>query len=767
MYIQELLQHMMNHKASDLHLKSGRPPLLRINGELMPLNEVPPLAPQQVQELAMQILSEKQRATFEQKNEADAAYNWEGVARFRANIFRQKGALSMVLRIIPAKIPSLEELDVPDSYAKVANSERGLVLVTGATGSGKSTSLAAMINMINENNHEHIVTIEDPIEFLHPDKKCSVCQREVGLDTETFASALRYVLRQDPDIILIGEMRDTETVRAALSAAETGHMVFSTLHTMDTVQTLDRIIDFFPAEQHGQVRQQLAASLRAVICQRLVPRSDKEGRIPAAEVMVVNSTIRGLIVENRFKQITSFIKDGEQEGMMSFDQCLVKLFRANKISKETALAMATSPQEIELSMKGIVSSKGSAQSILSSMHSQQVKDDVAKSMDKGQAYMRRGMKEEAIAEFKKVVRDEPNHAEAQNFLNQLLGLESAEAVQSQINGLIRKGLEFFQEEKVEEAMGQWEEALKLDPSNAKAKAYIKGAKEQMQKLVEAKQLIQTGVSAYQSGNLLGALQSWEAALQADPHNEQAETYLVEGKKALRKMEDDKEAKQHFVNGANEYQVGNVVEAAVEWTWALRLKSEYQEAQEYLNEAKKYVEQLTLDQVDAAAPDAAAIQGSFRSALDHYINMRFKDAIAMLGQAKARRPTHAGLTEWIEKVKVRNRAFQDTYMKRASTALEQSDLSEAVTNWKLALKFDPDDVQARDAMAQAKPRLAQEVEKLVQEGTQYMANNRMREAVSCFEKALHYDPANEAAFKRLEEAREKYQKLKAILTQMKG
>ena len=766
MYIQELLSVMVEKKASDLHIKTGRPPLLRIHGSLEPM-EMAPLAPQQVQELAMQVLTEKQREVFDAKNEFDTAYNWEGVARFRANVFRQKGTLTMVLRVIPARIPSLDDLDVPDIFKKIATTERGLILVTGATGSGKSTTLAAMINEINENKHEHIVTIEDPIEFVHPDKKSSICQREVGLDTETFSSALRYVLRQDPDVILIGEMRDTETVRAAISAAETGHMVFSTLHTMDAIQTLDRIIDFFPADQQAQVRQQLATALKAVISQRLVSRSDQAGRIPAAEVMVCTPTIRGLIAENRFKQIGSFIKDGEQDGMMTFDQSLVKLYKSGKISKEEALSQSTSPQEIELAFKGITSSRSSAQSILSSMNAQQAKEDVAKSMDKGIAFLRRGMKDEAANEFRKVLRDDPNHREAQHYLTELTGAAGQEQIQAAAKQFIRKGLDFYQEDKVQEAIAQWEEALKQDPANATAKAYIKGARDRAEKVGEARRMIGMGVEAYQAGNLLGAIQAWEHALNADPHNEQAEQYLVEGRKQLKKLEDDKDAKQHFINGATQYQAGNIADAALEWNWALRLKPDYSEAQEYLVEANKYLDTQQMDGIDGAAPDAGAIQGSFKAGVAHYTAMRFKEAIGMFGQVKARRPTLALPGEWVERCRAKNREYQDAILSRASLALSRNDFSEAMTFWKQALASDPDDQVTREAMLAAKPRVQGEIEKLNTEGMEYFNNNKFREAILCFEQLLHLDPAHENGFKRLEESREKYAKLKSILTQMKA
>jgi tetratricopeptide (TPR) repeat protein len=589
----------------------------------------------------------------------------------------------------------------------------------------------------------------------------------VGLDTETFASALRYVLRQDPDVILIGEMRDTETVRAAISAAETGHMVFSTLHTMDTVQTLDRIIDFFPPEQHQQIRQQLSVALKAVICQRLVSRSDKAGRIPAAEVMICTPTIRGLIAENKFKSISQYVKEGDQLGMMTFDQCLVKLYRTGKISKEEALTQATSPQEIELALKGITSSRGSAQSLLDSMTNEQLKQDIARGMDRGLSFLKKGMKDEAAAEFKKILRDDPSHREAQHYLNEIMGLASQEQLQGQAKVFIRKGLEFYQEDKIPEAVAQWEEALKVDPANATAKAYIKGAKERAEKVARAAQLIATGVNAYQQGNLLGAIQSWESALQEDPHNEQAEQYLVEARKQLRKIEDEKEAKQHFVNGAQQYQVGNVGDAALEWAWAIRTKEDYADPRDYLAEALKYLDQQFTASVDAAAPDAAAVQGALRSAVEHVGAFRLRDAIGMLGQAKARRPTTALYGEWIDKLKAKNKEYVDSLLTRAGTAVNRSDFSEAMTWWKFALKVDPDNTAIREAMSFAKPRVQGEIEKLNAEGNELFNNSKFKEAISCFERVLHLDPAHENAFKKLEDSKEKYAKLKSILGQMKA
>ncbi len=766
MDIRELLSVMVESRASDIHIKTDRSPMLRVNGELSAM-QVPALNAATVHELAMQCLSERQKQNFDLKNEIDTAYNWDGVARFRANIFRQRGTLTIIMRVIPAIIPSLQELDVPEAFGRIALAERGLVLVTGATGSGKSTSLAAMINEINEKHHEHIVTIEDPIEFVHKDKNCSVCQREVGLDTETFASALRYVLRQDPDVILVGEMRDVETVRAAISAAETGHMVFSTMHTMDSVQTIDRILDFFPSEQQGQIRQQLSNALRAVICQRLVNRADGKGRVAAAEVMVCTPTIRSLILENKFKSIGQFIKDGEAEGMMSFDQCLVKLVKNGKITRETALSVASSPAEVELAMKGVTSSRGSAQSILDQMSNEQSKLDIDRSLEKGRRFIRQGMKEEALVEFKKILRDDPKNKDAQLYMAELTGQNNNEQLQTQVKTIIRMGLELYQEDKVDEATAQWKEALNLDPANVQAKAYLAGALERRESVAKAKVLIDQGMAAYQKGDLGEAVRIWEAVLKVDSHNEQAEKYLIEVRKLVKKNEEEIEAKQHFVLGATAYAAGQVVDAAVEWAWALRLKPDYPDAIEYYQTAQTYVVGMAVPDLDPAAADAGPIQAAWKHGLEHLIALRFKEALGLLNQAKQKRPTMAALNSMIELSKIKLRAYLDSFALKAQKAVSEGNLDEGVTILKTGLKVDPDDAVLRQWMAELKPKIAAEVDRLYAEGSDFYSKNQNREAIACFELVIHLDPTHENAFKKLEDSKEKLEKLKGILSQIKS
>jgi twitching motility protein PilT len=346
--IDELLQKVVELGASDLHIKVGSPPVVRIDGELSQLDE-PVCTPEDTKDYAASLMSEKQIRRFSETNEIDFAYSGPNVGRYRINVYRQRGSISIALRQVVTRVPDFRELNLPPVVQKLALEPRGMVLVTGTTGSGKTTTLAAMIDHINRNLRRHIVTIEDPIEILHKDNQCIINQREVGLDTENYATALKYVLRQDPDIILIGEMRDQETVRTALTAAQTGHFVLSTLHTIDVAETINRIIDFFPLYQQKQVRIMLAGSLRGIISQRLLPRADGLGRVPAVEVMCMTGRIRDLILDpGQTHNIRTAVHEGDFYGMQTFDQSLLGLYERGLVSFEDAEAVASSPHDFRL-----------------------------------------------------------------------------------------------------------------------------------------------------------------------------------------------------------------------------------------------------------------------------------------------------------------------------------------------------------------------------------------------------------------------------------
>jgi twitching motility protein PilT len=346
--IDELLQEMTSRKASDLHMKAGSPPVIRVDGELF-LLDAPPMTPEDTKDVAASIMTDKQIRRFSEHNEIDFAYSAPQLGRFRVNVFRQRGSISMAMRQVATQIPSFEELHLPEIIKRLALEPRGLVLVTGTTGSGKTTTLAAMIDHINASLRRHVVTIEDPIEVLHKDRKAIINQREIGLDTETYASALKYVLRQDPDVILIGEMRDLETVSAALTAAQTGHLVMSTLHTIDAQETVNRVIDFFPLHEQKQVRIMLAGTLKGIVSQRLLPRADGNGRVPAVEVLVMTNRIRDFVLEpEQTGMIVQALKEGEFYGMQTFDQALLKLYEDGMITLHDAAQVASNPHDFKL-----------------------------------------------------------------------------------------------------------------------------------------------------------------------------------------------------------------------------------------------------------------------------------------------------------------------------------------------------------------------------------------------------------------------------------
>ncbi len=356
--LHQLLKVMVEKGASDLHITTNTPPQLRIDGDLVPV-KMPPLEPAQTRELCYSIMSDAQKHMFEENNELDLSFGVKNLSRFRANIYQQKGAVAGAFRTIPFKILTFEELGLPRVVYDLSEKPRGMVLVTGPTGSGKSTTLASMIDRINTERHEHILTIEDPIEFVHNHKNCIVNQREIGADTDSFKKALKYVLRQDPDVILVGEMRDLETIEAALVIAETGHLVFATLHTNSAVQTINRILDVFPPYQQPQVRAQLSMSLEGVMSQTLVPKISGSGRALALEVMVPNSAIRNLIREEKLHQIYGQMQMGqESSGMQTLNQCLAQLIVKRVISFEEGALRSSDLEELRQLMNSPTAGSG-------------------------------------------------------------------------------------------------------------------------------------------------------------------------------------------------------------------------------------------------------------------------------------------------------------------------------------------------------------------------------------------------------------------------
>jgi twitching motility protein PilT len=352
--IEELVRKMVRMEASDLHLKVGLPPAVRVNGLLGPLEGYEPLLPLDTEEIVKEILPERLAGEFEEEGEADFSYEVSGLGRFRVNAFRQRGSISVAMRYIPLGVPKFEELNLPEAIRTLAFEERGIILLTGTTGSGKSTTLASMIDIVNHSMRKHIVTIEDPIEYLHRDDKSIINQREVGTDTASYSRALRRVLRQDPDIILIGEIRDAESAQIALSAAETGHLVLSTLHTVDATETVNRLIDLFPQGEQSQVRIMLAGTLKGIVGQRLIRTRDEAGRTPVCEVMVTTGRIQDFIMDpEHTAQIQQAIAEGEYYGMQTFDQALLKLVEEDRIDLKEAIRVSSRPQDFKLMVQSL------------------------------------------------------------------------------------------------------------------------------------------------------------------------------------------------------------------------------------------------------------------------------------------------------------------------------------------------------------------------------------------------------------------------------
>ncbi len=354
MDVTDLLRYTVEMGASDIHLKAGNVPFIRVDGELMP-SPYPALSPSESEAYANSLMPDHKRREFEASSEADFGYTLPGVGRFRINVYRQRGMVGLAVRRVRSEIPTIEELLLPPVLAALAESPRGLVLVTGPTGTGKTTTIASMIGHINRTRRAHIVTIEDPIEVVHDDDRSIIQQREVGLDTDSYAAALKHVVRQDPDVIFVGEIRDPESALSAIQAAETGHLVISTLHTIDCTETINRILDLFPPEQQREVRTSFAGALRGIVSQRLVPRADGKGRVPAVEVLVATGRVFDRIVDpNATEEIADVIAEGDFYGMQTFDQCLVKLVKEGLVAEDDARRASTNPHDFNLALRGVL-----------------------------------------------------------------------------------------------------------------------------------------------------------------------------------------------------------------------------------------------------------------------------------------------------------------------------------------------------------------------------------------------------------------------------
>ncbi|HTA76393.1 MAG TPA: PilT/PilU family type 4a pilus ATPase [bacterium] len=766
MDLQQLLHSMVEKKASDVHLKTGAPPLFRIDGDLTPQSDTP-LTLDEMKAVAVSLMDEKQQKLyFEDRREVDLAYAMEGLARFRTNILWQRGIPEIVMRVIPQHVPNIDEINMPTAVLKqIAAEPRGLILVTGITGSGKSTTLAAMINEMNTNRYAHIVTVEDPIEFVHRDKKSSVTQREVGLDTESFKSALKYVLRQDPDIILVGEMRDVETVSAAISAAETGHLVLSTLHTMDTTQTIERILDFFPPEQQNQIRIQLSNTLRAVISQRLVTKAGGVGVVPACEIMIVTPTIKSLIAEGKISSIRQFIAEGNsQYGMQTFDQSLIALVRGNFITKESAMEQASSPNEIDLGLKGISSSRSSAQSLMSQLDNDQQKERVAGWMRRAQDYFDKRRYDESRIELKRILQELPEHKEANILMAQVRELDSKTEKKKDASGMIKGALQMYREGKAQAAVLEFQKALEVDPANKQALAYIKSIQDELENKAKALQFYQAAMAYKQQNDLGNALASAEQVLTLDPNHEQANLLVRDLKKAAQQEQAKLKAESLNQAAIESYKAGDLLGALVSWNKAFEVNSELEEVSRYIQQGIGQILSVGVDGLDGN-PEKAIVLGLFEQGIRGYVKGDFQSATEFFKRGLSKAEGNVYLNAYLQKATQMQDVQLKEFYQEGMLQLQAGHLLQAQKEFTKVVRLSPGHPDAMRQIEVVKQEMQKLAEKIYAEGKQYFDANDMDRAIRVWSRIFEFDPLNEKIQKKIEEAKIKKNTLSDIFSKI--
>jgi len=766
MDLQQLLHSMVEKKASDVHLKTGAPPLFRIDGDLTPQSDTP-LTLDEMKAVAASLMDEKQQKLyFEDRREVDLAYAMEGLARFRTNILWQRGIPEIVMRVIPQHVPNIDEINMPTAVLKqIAAEPRGMILVTGITGSGKSTTLAAMINEMNSNRYAHIVTVEDPIEFVHRDKKSSITQREVGLDTESFKSALKYVLRQDPDIILVGEMRDVETVSAAISAAETGHLVLSTLHTMDTTQTIERILDFFPPEQQNQIRIQLSNTLRAVISQRLVTKAGGVGVVPACEIMIVTPTIKSLIAEGKISSIRQFIAEGNsQYGMQTFDQSLIALVRGNFITKESAMEQASSPNEIDLGLKGISSSRSSAQSLMSQLDNDQQKERVAGWMRRAQDYFDKRRYDESRAELKRILQELPEHKEANTLMAQVRELDSKTEKKKDASGMIKGALQLYREGKAQAAILEFQKALEVDPTNKQALAYIKSIQDEMENKAKALQFYQAAMAYKQQNDLGNALASAEQVLTLDPNHEQANVMVRDLKKAAQQEQAKLKAEGLNQAAIESYKAGDLLGALVSWNKAFEVNSELEEVSRYIQQGIGQILSVGVDGLDGN-PEKAIVLGLFEQGIRGYVKGDFQSATEFFKRGLTKAEGNVYLNAYLQKATQMQEVQIKEFYDEGMLQLQAGHLLQAQKEFTKVVRLSPGHPEAMRQLEVVKAEMQKLAEKIYAEGKQYFDANDMDRAIRVWARIFDFDPLNDKIQKKIEEAKIKKNTLSDIFSKI--
>ncbi len=762
------MREAVKQGASDIHMKVGVPPYVRIHGTLSPFGQTG-TPKEDMDRIVASMVPEEMRERINQRTEVDLAVTIPGVARFRCNIFKQRGTFELVLRVVPYNIPTMEQLGLPSVLKLISMEPRGLVLVTGITGSGKSTTIASMIQHINENLPVHIVTIEDPIEFVYRDVKASISQREVGIDTQDFYQALKYVLRQDPDVIVLGEMRDRDTAITAIMAAETGHLVMSTLHTADAIQTVDRIIDMFPAAQHEQIRHGLASTLRAIISMRLLPKADGKGRAPAIEIMINTPAIRSLLMENKLGEIKSLISEGaSQYGMQTFDQSLLQLYKAKLITKESALEEATSAAELELAMKGITSGSGSSQSFIRSGQSDFQRQRAKEYYTRARRLFEQGLIEDASREIRRALVDDPESGDAKELLGKIEEAQKKEGIKAEAEPYVKRGLELVGQDKIEEALAVFRQGLQVDPNNDRLKSMIKAAEEKGSFIKGTKALLADAQTQIREGKFPEARATLQQVLEKDPGHADALGLLSEVMTAQTRQQILSEIEA--LSGKAEAAFGEKrwFDAIFNWNLVRELQPEHPKASGRINEAAGQLRAHGVPGMPAPgeAPWVESVMQSFRKGLDLFMSGQLPGCLNEWRQGLSKAPQAKGLLETYQhKVEALHAEHVKYHLDRAGQLWEQGEVGRAMSQLRHSAQIEPGSAEVKAQLDAHKPAADQMVDRYIGDADKWQQLDRVRAAVFCLERAFEIDPAKNGLKQKVTEGRNRLAKLKDIITAM--
>lgn len=759
--LDEILRAAVAQKASDIHIKVGVPPYIRVNGSLKPFSAASNTR-EDLDRIVLALL-DGDTSRAKEKHEIDIAYTVAGVSRFRCNIFRQRGSLEIVMRTVPYKIPTLDELGLPTVLKHLAMEARGLLLVTGITGSGKSTTIASMVQHINFSLPVHIVTIEDPIEFVYRDELASISQREVGIDTDTFHDALKYVLRQDPDVILLGEMRDRETAATAMTAAETGHLVMSTLHTADAIQTIDRIIDMFPEGQHDQVRKGLSVVLKASVSMRLLPKADGKGLAAALEIMIVTPAIKALIAENKLGEIKQLIMEGSgQYGMQTFDQAILKLYQSKVITKEVALEEATSPAELELAMRGITVGTISASSFLQGGNDDFYKQKAKEFFDRGRRLFEQDLVEDALREIRRALVDYPEYPEAKELLEKINESMQRGQAQLQIKPFIERGLELVAKDQIDEAIAVFNQGLAQDPKNEKLLSLKRGAEDKNQRLRGIKPLMDRAQALQQEGKYDEARAALSEVLTKDAGNSEALDRFAEIMQVQAKQQSVAEIESLSTAAEVAWNEKRWFDTITNWNLVREIQPDHPKAGARIVEAGAQLKTVGVPGLDPSMQGAAAITAAFEKGLTLFLSGQTAGTIAEWTGLGTKVP-HAGamLQAYTRKVEEVHAAHVRYHIARARQLLELGDLGRAMSQLRHALQVDPQSAEARAEYEAQKPMADQAITRYLSDAEGWEKLERLRAAVFCLERAYEIDPAREGLKQRVVDGRNRVQKMKDI------